>query len=137
MINLVYGANGSGKTQKLIDLANSEIEKTKGLIVYLDRSNNHRLAVDKQIRFINTDELGIGNTDTFIGLLTGLIAGNYDINRIYIDNLHKIIGSTDSADITEVLKKINKLNDLNDIVFYTVINSEDVSEDLLKDYQLV
>ncbi len=137
MINLVYGANGSGKTQKLIDLANSEIEKTKGLIVYLDRSNNHRLAVDKRIRFINTDELGIGNTDTFIGLLTGLIAGNYDINRIYIDNLHKIIGSTDSSDITEVLKKINKLTDLNDIVFYTVVNSEDVSEDKLEGYELV
>lgn len=137
MINLVYGANGSGKTQKLIDLANNEIEKTKGLIVYLDRSNNHRLAVDKQIRFINTDELGIGNTDTFIGLLTGLIAGNYDINRIYIDNLHKIIGSTDTESILEILKKINKLNDLNDIVFYTVINSEDVAENMLGDYNLV
>lgn len=137
MINLVYGANGSGKTQKLIDLANNEIEKTKGLIVYLDRSNNHRLAVDKRIRFINTNELGVGNTDTFIGLLTGLIAGNYDINRIYIDNLHKIIGSTDSEVITEVLNKIDKLNDLSDIMFFAVINSEDVAEDMLKGYELV
>ncbi len=137
MINLIYGANGSGKTQKLIDLANAELEKTNGLIVYLDKSNSHRIAVSPQIRFINVTEFEIDNADLFIGLLCGLVSGNYDINRIYIDNLHKIIGSTDSEDIENILAKIRKLCEMNDMNCYVTINSEDVTEDKLKEYTVL
>ena len=37
MINLILGANGSGKTQKLIEMANEELKNTDGLILYVDR----------------------------------------------------------------------------------------------------
>ncbi len=42
MLRVVYGAKGSGKTQKLIDEANLMVEKTSGNIVfitYVDRYN--------------------------------------------------------------------------------------------------
>ena len=63
MINLILGANGSGKTQKLIEMANAELKKTDGLIVYIDRSDNHRREIDVQIRFLNAIEVGIDNRD--------------------------------------------------------------------------
>lgn len=137
MINIIYGPNGSGKTQKLIDLANAELDNTDGLIVYLDKSNNHRLAVSKQIRFINTTEFSIVNADMFAGMLCGIVSGNYDINRIYIDNIPKIIGSNESGAICAMLGRIDALCKMNDIRCFVVINSEDVAEEDLKEYTIL
>lgn len=137
MINLIYGANGSGKTQKLIDLANAELEKTNGLIVYLDKSDSHRIAISPQIRFINVTEFDVNNADLFIGLLCGLVSGNYDINRIYIDNLHKIIGTTDAEAILDVLGKIRKLCEMNEMSCCVTINFEDVPSDKLNEYTIL
>ncbi|MCL1802277.1 MAG: hypothetical protein FWG30_01365 [Eubacteriaceae bacterium] len=97
MINLFSGPNGSGKTQKLINHANEELEKTQGLIVYIDKSDKHRLSIKNAIRFIDAKEFGIENADAFYGFICGILSGNYDINRIYIDNLYRII-NTDSED---------------------------------------
>jgi len=137
MINLIYGPNGSGKTQKLIDHANAELDKTNGLIIYLDRSNNHRLQVSKQIRFINTTEFGVENADMLYGMLCGLVAGNYDINRIYIDNITKMIGSSDKDDIKAMLSCIAKLCSLNDMQCFLILNQEDIEKDALEGYSFM
>lgn len=137
MITLIYGPNGSGKTQKLIDHANNELEATDGLIVYLDRSNNHRLAVSKQIRFINTSEFGVADAGMLYGMLCGLIAGNYDINRIYIDNITKMIGSSDPEAILGILSRITELCRMNDMQCFVVLNEEDIAEERLAGYSII
>ncbi|MBO4359522.1 MAG: hypothetical protein J5822_01460 [Eubacteriaceae bacterium] len=137
MINLIYGSNGSGKTQKLIDHANNELDNTDGLIVYLDRSNNHRLAVSKQIRFINTSEFGVADAGMLYGMLCGLIAGNYDINRIYIDNITKMIGTSESGAILAILSRIKQLCMMNDMQCYVVLNAEDITEEQLAEYTIL
>ena len=137
MITLIYGPNGSGKTQKLIDHANNELEATDGLIVYLDRSNNHRLAVSKQIRFINTSEFGVADAGMLYGMLCGLIAGNYDINRIYIDNITKMIGSSDPDAILSILSRIAELCKMNDMQCFVVLNEEDIPDEKLAGYSII
>ncbi|NLW70288.1 MAG: ATP-binding protein [Eubacteriaceae bacterium] len=124
MITIISGPSGSGKTQKLIDMANGELSATKGLIVYIDKTNNHRLAVNRQVRFINTTEFDVDNKEKFIGLLCGLIAGNYDINRIYIDNITKIINDEEVGGVAYTVRQIEKLCRMNDMQCYLVLNSE-------------
>lgn len=124
MINLILGANGSGKTQKLIEMANAELKKTDGLIVYIDRSDNHRREIDVQIRFLNAIEVGIDNRDKLFGFVSGVLNGNYDINRVYIDNAYRIVG----AKCTGCVEKLLEIMDIksNDVEIYMTLNAEDV-----------
>lgn len=93
MVRIIGGANGTGKTQKLIDMANKENETAKGLQVYIDSSLNHSRQVITQIRFIDASEFHIESSEMFFGFLCGLIAGNYDIEEIYIDDILEILQS--------------------------------------------
>ncbi len=124
MINLILGANGSGKTQKLIEMANAELKKTDGLIVYVDRSDNHRREIDVQIRFLNAKEVGIDNRDKLFGFISGVLNGNYDINRVYIDNAYRIVGAKCTGCVEELLKVMDIK--ANDVEIYMTMNTEDV-----------
>ena len=125
MINLILGPNGSGKTQKLIDMANQELKNTKGLIVYIDRSDNHRREVEMQIRFVNAKEFAIDNLDKLYGFVNGVLNGNYDINRVYIDNASRIAGSKTKEDFTALINAVKTIN-ANDADIYMTLNAEDI-----------
>lgn len=126
MINLIVGSEGSGKTAKLIELANAELEKTDGLIVYIDRSDNHRRGVDVRIRFLNASEFEIDNLDKFYGLVCGVLNGNYDINRVYIDNIARITRENDPSAVIEALRSIASSNDVALFVTYNTAAIEGV-----------
>ena len=137
MINLICGPNGSGKTQKLIDIANEELEKTDGLVVYLDATDAHRLGISKQIRFITVKDCDIDSADKFIGMICGLIAGNYDINRIFIDNIMKATNAKDTEEVEKILLQIHTICDKNDIQCFIVFNEENVWGLELKAYNML
>lgn len=137
MVNLISGPIGCGKTQKLIDHANNELKKTKGLIVFIDRSDKLRLNIDKQIRFINAKEFSIDNSDKFFGFLCGIISGNYDINRIYIDNIKTLANLKSNESINQIISKINELSGYNEVEFYITLDSPDVDKIDKKEYQTV
>ena len=53
MIHLIYGAKGSGKTKRIIDMANASIDTTTGDIVFITDTNRYMYDIKYQIRFIN------------------------------------------------------------------------------------
>ena len=68
MIEFVYGAKGSGKTKRMIDMANGEIENAKGQVLFINDRDKYRVTVDTQIRFINSDEFAIKGEAELYGL---------------------------------------------------------------------
>ncbi len=134
MMNFICGPNGSGKTQKLITLANEELENTNGLIVYIDKYDKHRLSVDNRIRFINAKEFDLGCVNKFFGFICGLIAGNYDINRIYIDNIISIAKVEDCATLQKLFKDIALLSQQHGVKFCFTINDTDFSAEDIKNF---
>lgn len=92
MIRLIYGAKGSGKTKKIIDMANDSINTTGGDIVFITDTNRYMFDIKYQIRFVNTEEHHISTEEALVGFIKGLIAGNHDIKTIYIDGAHRITG---------------------------------------------
>ena len=50
MIEFVYGAKGSGKTKKMIDMANAEVGSAKGDILFINDRDKYRVTVDTKIR---------------------------------------------------------------------------------------
>lgn len=128
MVNLICGPIGSGKTQKLIDHANNELNNTNGLIVFIDKYDKHILDIDKQIRFINAKEFSVDNSEKFIGFLCGIISANYDINRIYIDNVKTIANLYSEDGIKDLVVKINELSGLAEVEFYLTFDSSDADK---------
>jgi len=129
MIHVIYGKKGSGKSKKLLDMANAEVEKATGNIVYLDDNNRCMYDLKHQIRFINTSDYSIDNTDKLYGFVCGILSRDFDISSVYIDGLKKIVSKEEHLE--KLIKKLDKVFD--GINAYIVISgSEDAPEYLEK-----
>ncbi|MGD9473831.1 MAG: hypothetical protein AB7V37_02330 [Eubacteriaceae bacterium] len=117
MIEFVYGAKGSGKTKKMIDMANDALETCNGDIIFINDRDKYRVKVDTKIRFINLEEFEVLGTDQLFGFISGLIAENYDVKLILLDNLFRIIDAQTPDDVCNVIERINKLQEKHDIKF--------------------
>jgi len=70
MIEFVYGSKGSGKTKKMIDMANTALETCEGDIIFLNDRDKYRVKVDTKIRFTNLEEFGIVGSDQLLGFIS-------------------------------------------------------------------
>ena len=103
MIQVIAGNKGSGKTKRLIDVANDAIKSENGSIVFMDADKRYMYDLRHEIRFVDVSEFAnvYGTTaDVFLGFLSGMLAVNYDISLVCVDAFIKIIAKT-SIDATE------------------------------------
>jgi len=105
MIQVFCNERGSGKTKRLIDLANSKLTKAKGDSVYIDDDLSFITQIDRRIRLVATKEFDIQDCESFYGMLCGIISENYDIENIYIDEVFTI----DSSSIKKSAYWFNKI----------------------------
>lgn len=115
MVNVLAGPKGDGKTQHLIDLANQTAKVSEGNVVLIKKSVRDTSSVDFSIRAICMDDYKmITNIEEFKGFLYGMVAGNHDIEHIFIDGLLKQVDVTiDNLPIVlDVLKKISVENNI-------------------------
>jgi len=90
MVNLLVGHKGSGKTAKMIDMANASLNEVSGSVVFINK--NHRLMYDLKyrIRVVCMEDFEqVTNVDEYIGFLYGIISQDHDIERIFIDSILK------------------------------------------------
>lgn len=108
MVLFVLGPKGSGKTKWLIDNANEDIRKGNEHIVFVDVDDKHIYSLDRSVRLINAMEFHIDNIEALYGFLCGIIASNYDIEKIYVDGIYKILSlkAEELERLTERLKTI-------------------------------
>ena len=108
MISLIYGPKGSGKTKRIIDSANEAVKSAKGTIVYISNKAKHSKEVNYNIRFIDTTEYGIDCECCTFGFLSGILASDNDIEKMYVDGLAKMAG-IDAEAMECLYKKLQKL----------------------------
>ena len=124
MVNLLIGQKGSGKTQKMIDLANEKVKACNGNVVFIKKTHRDTASVSFDIRTICLDDIpAVSNTDAYIGFLYGMSSANHDIECIFIDALLK------HADITletlpSFVEKLNKITAECDITFYVSVSAD-------------
>lgn len=109
MIKFICGPKGSGKTKKLIDMANSDIKTGNGNIAFIDVDDDHIFSLDYSVRLINAMEFNIDNIESFYGFLCGIIGMNYDIEKIYVDGIYKLI-DMNFDNLEELLNKLEKIS---------------------------
>ena len=88
MIYLVVGAQGIGKTKYLVEQANLEKEKGNSNIVFIDTEDSQVRILDHKIRLINAKSYKVASIDSLVGFVSGILARDYDIGKIYIDGIY-------------------------------------------------
>jgi thymidine kinase len=124
MVNLITGPKGSGKTQQIIELANEKVKTSNGNVVLIKKSHRDTYSVDFNVRAIcMADYKDITTLEEFVGFIYGMVAGNHDIETIFIDGVLK------QADISLkslplFLEKLNKISRENNIELYISVSAE-------------
>ncbi len=93
MIQIIHGAKGSGKTKQIIDSANNSAENAKGIVVYIDKDSGRIHDLDNSIRLVDAVSYGVASGCSLLSFVKGMLAGNFDIEKIYIDGVAKIAAS--------------------------------------------
>ena len=131
MVQLIVGNKGKGKTKQLLDKVNNEIEKTKGNIVYLDKSTKHMFELNNRIRLIDVSDYLVTNADEFLGFICGIISQDHDLEQIYLDSFLKV-SKLEDADVTDTLDQLDKIGEKYgiSIVVSISLDKEEIPEAL-------
>ena len=132
MVKLLIGHKGSGKTNRMIQLANDAIKVSDGSIVFINK--NHRLMYELsyRIRVICMEDFEhITNIDEYIGFLYGIISSDHDIEIIFIDSImrHADVSLGDLPEFIDRLKWISQVYDLDFIVSISADKEEMIGVD--------
>ena len=92
MIQLVVGEKGSGKTKTIIEQMNSAAETSGGHIVCIEKGMKSTYNIKPSVRIIDVDDYNIRGYDQYFGFIMGVLAGDYDIEQVYMDGSLKIGG---------------------------------------------
>lgn len=124
MVKLLVGHKGSGKTKKLIDLANDLVDTGSGNIVFINK--NHRLTNELNYRIRNVcmeDFVHITNSDEYIGFLYGIISADHDIEVIFIDSILKH-ADFKLSDLPNFLARLEGISQEYSIDFVVSVSAE-------------
>ncbi|MEE1056360.1 MAG: ATP-binding protein [Acutalibacteraceae bacterium] len=110
MVTLLIGHKGSGKTKKLISLANEAVTKSTGNVVVIEKGAKLTYDVTHKARLIDTDQYQISGYDVLFGFISGICAGNYDVTDIFVDSTFKIC-SDDKEALKTFVSKVKLLSD--------------------------
>ena len=135
MIKIHIGLKGSGKTKKLIDDVNGALALEKGNVVCITEGNRLMHDIDRKVRMINTEQFDIKNFDMFAGLLSGIIAQDFDVTHIFIDSVFKSVPNESMTNIDALIETIEKLEEKFDTSFTLMVSADAATAtDLVKKY---
>ena len=91
MISIIIGNKGSGKTKRILEIANQAAEQAKGSVVFIDEDERYMYDLNLSIRFINATEYALSGPKMFYGFLCGISASDHDLECIVIDSFMHLV----------------------------------------------
>ncbi|MBQ9673458.1 MAG: hypothetical protein IJV39_02410 [Ruminococcus sp.] len=110
MVTLLTGKKGTGKTKKLIQLANEAVAASNGNVVVVEKGTKLTYDVTHKARLVDTEQYNIEGYDALFGFVSGICAGNYDVTDVFVDGIFKICPDGLSG-LEAFVKKISSLAD--------------------------
>lgn len=127
MIKFIVGAKGSGKTKWLIDNANEDLKSGNGNIAFVDVDDDHIFSLDYQIRLINAQDYRLTSIDALYGFICGLMAMDFDLEKIYIDSIYKVI-DLNKDNLETLYDRLSSIEDIKERQIF--INVDCLTKDL-------
>ncbi|MBP2025242.1 hypothetical protein [Peptoniphilus stercorisuis] len=127
MIKYILGAKGAGKTRWLIENANEDIKSGNGNIAFVEVDDDHIFSLDYNVRLINATDYRLNNVEAFYGFICGLMAMDYDLEKIYIDGIYKVL-PLDIEELEYIKNKLERVDEIKNRKIY--INVDYLLEDM-------
>lgn len=123
----------------MIELVNEAVDKAEGAVVCLEYGNKLTYDIHHGARLIDTEPYEVKSYQLLRGFITGLCAGNYDINDIFIDSLTKISGNSDLAEAERFLSWCSRFGETHGVRFTVSISAllEQTSGEFKKAHKLL
>lgn len=125
MIHVVLGDKGSGKTKRMIDMANQAAANDEQ-VIYVDDDNRYMYDLRHEIRFADASEYGEPKSfsaDWLYGLLCGMLSANFDLSAIYIDAFKKFV-NCDLNELEPFFARLTALSEKRNVRFVLSISGE-------------
>lgn len=141
MIKIIAGTKGTGKTKIIIDMANDSIDTAKGDIVFVTDTDRYMYSLRYQVRVVNAKQLKKADEPimdgTLIGFIRGLLAGNHDIETLFIDGAHRMLNKSvnEMETFFDYLKDVAK--ETQTVIILTVSEDVDKLPEFLKDVEVL
>ena len=129
MIKYILGAKGAGKTRWLIENANEDIKSGNGNIAFVEVDDDHIFSLDYNVRLINATDYRLNNVEAFYGFICGLMAMDYDLEKIYIDGIYKVL-PLNIEELEFIKNKLERVDEIKNRKIY--INVDYLLEDMPK-----
>jgi len=110
MVKFILGVKGSGKTKRMIEMANESNRTSNGNVVFIDRDRNKIYDLNRNIRLIETGEFQLENLKSFYGFICGVISQDFDIEHIFIDG-QKIVSNAQDDCLEGFIKNLERLSE--------------------------
>ncbi len=139
MVKLLIGHKGTGKTKLMIEMANDEIERSNGSVIFINKNSRLMYDLKYRIRVVCMEDFEhITNSDEYIGFIYGIISSDHDIETIYIDSILKHADFTlgDLPEFLNRLKNISKNYGMDFVVSLSAEQEEMIGVDF-SDYEIV
>ena len=123
MIQVIYGKKGSGKTKRILDMANHAVDEQHGDVVFVDDDNRYMFDLRHEVRFVNAGEYKMRSADMFYGFLCGMAAQNFDMRVVFIDAFLKLI-KTDINEMGWFFERLEEYSNAHGIDFVLCISED-------------
>lgn len=134
MIQVIAGRKGSGKTKRIIDMANKAAQESKHDIVFIDDDNRYMFDLRHEVRFINAGEYNLLSDQMFMGFLAGAVAQNFDVGLILIDAFVKLI-KCDLSTTEWLFERLETLSEKHSVDFVLAVSeAPELLPDFIKKY---
>ena len=136
MIEIICGEKGTGKTKRIISLANDISKTAKGSMVFIDDDNSYMYDLGYSIRFINVTDYAVNDPDMFLGFLCGLCASDFDLEYVFVDRFESVIRAELPAlkAFFEQLEALSRQHSLH--IILSVSKGKEVLPDFMNPYTL-
>ena len=127
MIQVVLGKIGSGKSKRLIDLANEALKTEHGLVVFVDDDKNNMYDLRHEFRLVDASEFAMGeyrSASWFYGLLGGMLAINFDISLVVVDAFMKLVNNTDPKLLEPLFQQMEALSKAHNVNFVLGVSGD-------------
>ncbi|MEA4928366.1 MAG: hypothetical protein VB104_06765 [Candidatus Limiplasma sp.] len=136
MIQVIAGKKGSGKTKRIIDMANQAAQESKHDIVFIDDDNRYMFDLRHEVRFINAGEYNLLNDQMFMGFLAGAVAQNFDVGLILIDAFLKLV-KCELSTTAWLFERLEGLSEKHSVDFILSISEDpEALPDFVKKYAI-
>ena len=124
MVNILAAPQGSGKTQRMTELANGAVSMYNGNVVFIKKDHRNTKDFSFNLRVVCMDDYPtVQNEDEFVAFILGMSAADMDIEAVFIDGIYQLT-KVDLSEIGTFIERLKRASGNCGIEFYISLSAD-------------